>query len=130
MIQAVRNNYNINFKSEINSASNVPQKVQELINVVSQTSAIRQHLLALDTHGIKISAVSFRKNNTESGRIYLCYKSQNIDGSENNCLDLTDASSGKVETSEDAKLLLDDAIQRAWAFFLKFAKNYYGLKLN
>lgn len=130
MIQAVRNNYNINFKSEINSASNVPQKVQELISVVSQTSAIRQHLLALDTHGIKISAVGLKKNNAESDRIYLCYKSKKVDGSKNNCLDLTDASSGKVETSEDAEKLMNNIIQRAWRAFINYYKYDLNMKLH
>lgn len=138
MIQAVRNNYNINFKSSKSLVSVSPKdlvstkekpltKAEELIYATREFSPIQAHLDVLCSYGIRMIPAS---SSESPDRINICHNLEKINPDNIKKMKLRHAAGGDVKTLEDARLLMGDAIQDTWRFFIKYAVENYGLKIH
>lgn len=134
MIKAVGNKYNINFKAQKGSPhcgkkaeKNAHIQIEKLIKDALREPVFYTHVVALDQHEIRLSAISLPTSTGNKAAIYHLSKTLNP---ENSSVNLTDAAFGKVETLEDSKTLVNKAIENAWRYFLTYYKESLGLRLH
>lgn len=122
MIQPIRNTNNVSFKSIIGHDTNhgpFPQDVKSLIEAATNNNGIDSHIENLDRYFIDIHlAALYDKNGKPTGKFGFFKDIGDVVTHEEE-IDSDWAIVGKVETTQDAQLLLEKAISKAWSYVIE-----------